>query len=88
MVLRRPSGAACKCDAPGPHHFDDAEGPKHLQQSVDLVLGAGDLDHQRIRRDVDDPAAEQLRELHDGRSRLVRGRDLDHRQVARDGAVP
>ncbi len=48
----------------------DAVRFEHLEQAVDLVLGARDLDDQRLGRDVDDARAEDLGELHDLRARL------------------
>ena len=47
--------AACHRDAAGPDHFFHAVRPEDFEQAVDLVLGAGRLDHQRFRADVDDP---------------------------------
>ena len=57
--------AARQRHAAGPHHFQQAVGPQHFDQAVDLVFGAGRLDHERIGADVDDAGAIHLDELHD-----------------------
>ena len=44
----------------GARHLEDAMRPQHLQQAVHLVLGARDLDDERIGRDVDDARAEDV----------------------------
>src|SRR5690606_35922714 len=56
-----------------------------VEQAVDLLVGAGHLDHERIGRDVDDTGTEDVDELHDLRARLHRGGHLDERQVAVHG---
>ena len=65
------------------HHLEDAERPQHLDQPVDLVFRARDLDHQRRRRHVDDARAEHVRELQDCERVSWRRRHLDQREVAR-----
>jgi hypothetical protein len=47
QVPARPSGGAAAPrhgDLAGPDHLDQAEGPDHLLERLDLVVGAGDLD--------------------------------------------
>ena len=46
-------------DPPGPHHLDDAERTQHLEEAVDLVLGARRLDDERLRADIDDAARDR-----------------------------
>ncbi len=52
----------------------DPVGLEHAQQGLQLAAVAGDLDDERIRRDVDDVRAEELDDLEDlaARSRCRR----------------
>src|SRR5438093_1332540 len=45
-------GAACHRDPAGSHHFHDAVGAQHLEQTIDLVFGARRLDHERLGTNV------------------------------------
>src|SRR5438067_1857174 len=46
------------------HHLDDAVGPQHFHQTVDLVFRPGRLDDERLGADVDDARAVDVDELH------------------------
>ena len=65
--MRGAAGAARRSRhrASGARHLDHAVGPQHVDQAVDLVLAAGDLDGQRVRREIDDAGAEDLGQVHD-----------------------
>src|SRR4051812_5917620 len=52
-------------DPAGAGQLADAEGAHQLDERLDLLLLAGDLDHELFLADVDDPAAEDLDELED-----------------------
>ena len=51
-------------DLAGAHHLDQPERAHQRSKRLDLVVGAGDLDHDRAPADVDDLAAEDLGDLH------------------------
>src|SRR5579884_4572495 len=52
------------------HHLDDAIGHQHLEQAVDLVLGAGDFNHQAVGGDVHNTGAKHSDQLHEVGARL------------------
>ena len=55
--------AAHQRDGAAAGHLLDAEGAHQLDEVVDLLRRAGDLDDHRLRGDVDDPAAEDLEDV-------------------------
>ena len=57
--------AADHGDAAGADELDDAEGAHQVDEGFDLLLLAGDFDHDFFRGDVDDLAAEDFAELAD-----------------------
>src|ERR1700755_3358441 len=59
------AAAAAHGDLAGADHLDQAEGPDHVLEGLDLVVGARDLDGHRAARHVHGLAAEDVRELHD-----------------------
>src|SRR5512142_495171 len=59
VLAVRSLGAASHGNASGTDHLEHAVGPEHFEDAVDLVLGAGNLDHQRVGRDIHDTRAER-----------------------------
>ncbi len=57
---------------------------EHLDESFDLALDAGHLDHQRLRRQVNDARAKDLDQFEDLRTAARRGGNFDERKFAGD----
>src|SRR5277367_4088078 len=57
---------------------------EHLNQPLDLAGDAGDLDHQRLGREIDNAGAKDFSKLEDVGTRLGGSSDLDQRQFADD----
>src|ERR1035441_1514215 len=55
---------------------------EHLDQPFNLALNARHLDHQRLRREIDNARAKNFNQLEDRRARVPCGRHLDQRQLA------
>ncbi len=72
--------------AAGAGDFEDAvfAFDEDLNQALDLAFDAGDLDHQRLGREIDDARTEDFDELEDVRTGLRRCSDLDQREFAAD----
>ena len=69
-------------DAPGASHFQHAERPKHFEQAVDFVDGAGDFNDQGFRdTSTTRPRKTLINSIRCGPVLLVGG-NLDERQVA------
>src|SRR5262250_3171132 len=79
IALRRL--AADQGDAACASQFLNAVGPHQLDERLDLLLAAGDLDHQALGGDVDHPAAEHLHQQADLVALRRPGVDLDQHQV-------
>src|SRR3954447_3660118 len=71
------SGAARHHDGAGAYGFLDPIGPNEGQEFVDLDLGSGHLDDDRLRREIHDPALRKLDELQDLGAIAVGRADLD-----------
>ena len=74
-------------DAAGADELQDAVGPQHFDETVNLVFGTGGLDDDGIGRDVDDTGTEDVGELQHVRARVGRCGHLDHRQLAEHGGA-
>ena len=59
------TGPASHRDAARAHHLEHAVRLEHVEQPLDLVLGAGDLDDERVVGDVDRARAEDVGQLDD-----------------------
>src|SRR5207245_10420786 len=64
--------------------FQNAVGPHQRDKGLDFAFLPGNLDHEIVRTDVNDPAPKHLDQEHDFRALLRPGRDLDQHQVALD----
>ncbi len=53
------------CDPPGAHQLDDAQRSHEVDERLDLLLLAGNLDDDFLGGDVDDPPAENFGQFAD-----------------------
>ena len=83
LALERPV-ASHQGDPAGPSELLDSVGADLLDKRLDLLFLPGDLDHQLIRADVENPAAKDLHQGVDLGSKRRRRVDLDQHQVALD----
>ena len=77
--------AACHCHAARPRHLQHAVRLQHLEQAIDLILSARDLDRQRIGCEVDDARPEHVDQMDQPGPALRRGRHFDHGEIAIHG---